>query len=110
MLSKIFDINKFKPLKLNDKYYLIRALNIRDSNDIKEKITISNNEIVKIRTDRERYIGQAKYHENSHLTLEEVCDHIKENHRLDTNCISLSINPNVSALYGRKICSNSSLL
>ncbi len=102
MLSKIFDINKFKPLKLDDKYYLIRALNIKDSNDIKEKITISNNEIVKIRTDRERYIGQTKYHENSHLTLEEVCDHIKENHRLDTNCISLSINPNVSALYGRK--------
>ena len=38
MLSKIFDINKFKPLKLNDKYYLIRALNIRDSNDIKKKL------------------------------------------------------------------------
>ena len=82
-------------------YYFFRALNMGDLSDIKNGITVSNNHINRIRTDRERYDGIPKYREDDLISLEQVFDHIKNHHRYDTNCISLSSNANVTLDYGR---------
>ena len=85
--------------------YFFRALNMEDNEDLKKgKITDEKGNIIKIRTDRQRWIENnknSKYDENSKLSLEEICDHIKENYRRDTNCISLSCNPRISLKYGK---------
>ncbi len=103
MLDKIFDINSYNLIEDNDNYYFFRALNNGDLEDYQNKIiTDSNNKIIKIRTDLERYRETPKYTKDTNLSIEELIDHIKPNHRYDTNCISLSTNANVAALYGRE--------
>ena len=101
MLDKIFSIDSFNILSDDKYYYFFRALNLDDVNDIEKSITTKNDEIIKIRTDKERYGEKSKYYKSRRLTLKEAVDHIKNNHRRDTNCISLSTNANVSLLYGR---------
>ena len=103
MLDEIFNINNYNIIEDKDYYYFFRALNNGDLEDYnKGIITNKNGEIELIRTDLERYKEKSKYNQNSTLTLEEVIDHIKPNHRYDTNCISISTNANVTALYGRE--------
>ena len=101
MLDEIFSINSFDILKDDEYYYLFRALNLDDIKDIENEITTSNNKIIKVRTDSEKYGDKSKYKDAKKITLEEAFDHIKNNHRKDTKCISLSTNANVSILYGR---------
>ena len=102
MEENLFDINNFNIIQDGENYYLFRALNMADSSDIEQKITVSTNEkIERIRTDRERFEGEAKYKEDSKISLEEIYDHIKMHYRKDTNCISLTSNANVAVNYGR---------
>lgn len=102
MNRNVFNIENFNILKDENFFYFFRALNNADNNDINSGITIDTlNNILKIRTDRERYIGKTKYNSFSQVSLEEVYDHIKMHYRKDTNCISLSSNANVSLVYGR---------
>ena len=103
MLHEIFNIENFNIISDEDNYYFLRALNNADNFDIDNYITVGENgNILTIRTDRSRYDKIPKYKENSTLSLNEIFDHIKMHHRLDTNCISLSSNANVSLLYGRE--------
>lgn len=105
---EIFDIEKFNILQDEEYYYFFRALNLADENDIKEQvITDEDGNILRIRTDRERFEEtkenyKAKYNETDELSLEQIYDHIKIRYRKDTNCISLSSNANVAINYGRK--------
>lgn len=102
-MDNIFSIEKFNIIKDKNNYYYFRALNLGDNTDLDNNIiTAKDGKIEKIRTDRERYLGIPKYKEDSKLSLEEIIDHIKENHRLDTNCISVTTNSNVALMYGRK--------
>ena len=102
MNKEILKIDKFNIVSDEENYYFFRALNMADNNDIEKKITTSSNgKIEKIRTDRERYEGTAKYKEDSTISLEEIYDHIKMHYRRDTNCISLTSNANIAINYGR---------
>ena len=102
MNQDIFNIESFNVISDENNYYFFRALNMGDINDIEKNIiTTENGVIERIRTDRERYEKDPKYTEESTLTLEEIFDHIKMHHRKDTNCISLTSNANVAAMYGR---------
>ena len=91
----MFSIDNFNIISDNDNYYFFRALNNGDHKDIENGIT-------SIRTNRERYTGTPKYNEDSTISLEEVINHIKYDHRTDTNCISLTSNANVGIMYGRE--------
>ena len=102
MNRDIFNIENFNIIHDDDNYYFFRALNKADSKDIEDgTIVDESGKINRIRTDRERYEGRPKYDKHSLISLEEVFDHIKMSYRKDTNCISLSSNTNVSAMYGR---------
>lgn len=105
MNKKLFKIENFNIIQDEKNYYFIRALNMGDMADLENGIITENGKIVKIRTDRERYIENKnnipKYFKDSKISLEQVYDHIKDNHRLDTNLISLSSNANVSLSYGK---------
>ena len=102
MDRNVFSIDNFDVISDDNYYYFFRALNMGDNSDIDNNITLDeNNNIFRIRTDRERYEETPKYNEYSNLTLEEIFDHIKMHHRKDTNCISLTSNANVAAIYGR---------
>ncbi len=97
-------IDKFNIIEDNENYYVFRALNNSDSNDIKQNITSNEDGINRIRTDRERFEEEntkAKYSAESNISLEEVWDHIKIRYIKETNCISLSSNANVSIDYGQ---------
>ena len=94
------DISRLNLYEDQDNYYFFRALNNGDNEDILNKITF-NKKLNKIRTDLDRYKLEAKYSKEDNISLEEVLDHIKENERKDTNCISLSSNACVSLVYGR---------
>ena len=97
-----FNLDSFNFIEDDNYYYFFRALNMGDNNDIETGMTLDENgNILKIRTDRERYQGEAKYSEDDNLSLEEIFDHIKMHHRKDTNCISLTSNANVALMYGR---------
>lgn len=101
-MIKEFDIENFNIFSDDNNYYFLRALNMGDSNDIENGIvTDSDNQISRIRTDRERYNGNPKYNQDSKLSLEEMFNHCKMHHRTDTNCISLTSNANVALMYGR---------
>ena len=102
MLDKVFNNETFDILEDEKYYYFFRALNKEDCNDLEKGTITKNNKIITIRTDRQRCQNKTKYKEDSKISLEEVFDHIKMHHRKDTNCISLSINANVSLLYGRE--------
>lgn len=101
MLKEVFDIEKFNLFQDEENYYFFRALNMGDLFDIENNITVKNGEIMRIRTDLERYQDTPMYSSSSLISLKEVFDHIKIHHRIDTNCISLTSNANVAILYGR---------
>ncbi len=106
-MESLFNIKNFNIIEDEENYYFFRALNMEDNNDL-ESLTILDEKgnINKLRTDRERYENnhennETKYNKDSEISLEQLYDHIKMNHRKDTNCISLSSNANVSISYGR---------
>ena len=69
----IFDINKFNVIQDEENYYFFRALNMADNADIEQQTTTSTDgKIERIRTDRERFDGDAKYTEASEISLEEI--------------------------------------
>ena len=104
MDKHVFSIDNFNVISDDNYYYFFRALNIGDNIDIENNIILDeNNNIFRIRTDRERFESTPKYNESSNLTLEEIFDHVKMHHRTDTNCISLTSNANVALMYGRGI-------
>lgn len=103
MRRDAFNINKFNLFEDDENYYFFRALNLRDSNDIQSNITTdSNGDIVRIRTDRERFGEGAKYSSDARASLEEFVDHIKIHYLRETNCISLTSNANTALMYGRE--------
>ena len=98
----MFDIHNLNIIQDDENYYFFRALNLGDENDIETMLTSpGDGSLDKVRTDRARYQGVAKYQEGDPLSLEQAFDHIKIHHRKDTNCISLSSNANVALLYGK---------
>ena len=100
-MEDAFKIENFNVIKDENNYYFFRALNNEDNEDYEKGIiTDEKGNIQKIRTDRERCKDNTKYDENSILNLEQVYDHVKMNHRKDTNCISLSVSAKVSISYG----------
>ena len=102
MNNDIFNIDDFNVISDDKNYYFFRALNNADNTDIEDNITLGlNGEIISIRTDLSRYDKKPKYNAKDELSLEQIFDHVKVHHRLDTNCISLSTDANVSLLYGR---------
>ena len=102
MNEKLFDINNFNIIQDLENYYFFRALNMADNADVEnEKILSENGKIERIRTDRERFKGKAKYKEDSENSLEEMYDHIKVRYIKETNCISLTSNGNIAITYGR---------
>jgi len=102
MIDSIFNIDRFHIISDDNYYYFFRALNNRDHNDIENGVTISNGSISLIKTDRDYYLGEPKYSVDSPISLEQIYDHIKMYHRIDTNCISLTSNANVALMYGRE--------
>ena len=107
-INELFNIENYNLIQDDQYYYLFRALNNGDHNDAVAGITRDENGVLtKIRTDRARYVenpenSEPQYEENAPLSLLQVIDHIKRGHRIDTNCISLSSNCNVSVIYGNK--------
>ncbi len=93
-------------------YYLFRALNMSDNEDLEKGfITDKKGKYTKIRTDKQRWEENkdnppSKYSNSTGITLEEVYDHIKENYRRDTNCISLSSSASISEKYGENYKDN----
>ena len=93
-------------------YYLFRALNMSDNEDLEKGfITDKKGKYTKIRTDKQRWEENkdnppSKYSNSTGITLEEVYDHIKENYRRDTNCISLSSSASISKKYGENYKDN----
>ena len=103
MNYELFDINKFNVLEDEKNYYVFRALNREDHDDIINSYLEKTEAPDRIRTDRERFEkshGIAKYNKDSEISLEEVYDHIKIHHIKETNCISLSSNSCVALDYG----------
>ena len=103
----MFDIHNLNIIQDDENYYFFRALNLGDENDMRTHLTTTfDGTLEKVRTDRSRYEGVAKYQEGAPLSLEQAFDHIKMHHRKDTNCISLSSNANVALLYGKSFYKN----
>ena len=103
----MFDIHNLNIIQDDENYYFFRALNLGDENDMRTHLTTTfDGTLEKVRTDRSRYEGAAKYQEGAPLSLEQAFDHIKMHHRKDTNCISLSSNANVALLYGKSFYRN----
>ena len=100
-MREVFDYSKYNVIEDNENYYFFRALNNGDYSDILSGATIEDGKIRRIRTDLQRYKDLPLYREDDQISLEEVHDHVKWRHRRDTNCISLSMNANVVATYGR---------
>ena len=108
MINEIFSIDKFNIISDNDNYYFFRALNNSDNKDIETReILDQNNNIIRIRTDRERFDGETTYTDESTISLEEVNDHVKWSHTHDTNCISLTTNANIACIFGREYYNDS---
>lgn len=107
-MKELFGIDKFNIIEDKENYYFFRALNMGDDKDIEEGIILDKSgKFERIRTDRARYEENndgrvPKYNKDSKISLEQVYDHIKMQHRKDTNCISLSSNANVAINYGRQ--------
>lgn len=102
MLDKIFDINTFNVYSDDMYYYFFRALNMSDNNDIESGVTTNENgNILRIRTNLERYEDTPMYNIEDELSLEQIFNHIKMRQRKDTNCISLTSNANTAITYGR---------
>ena len=92
-MNDVFNITNFDVLSDNDNYYFFRGLNNGDNSDLDNNITKdANGNIVKIRTDRSRYIGRSKYNDDSKYlcTLKEInisCTCNKENCNTKTETI-----------------------
>ncbi|MBR2744847.1 MAG: DEAD/DEAH box helicase family protein [Clostridia bacterium] len=105
-IKEKFSIENYNLVQDEDNYYLFRALNNGDHNDMQSGVTRSNGgDLTHIRTDRARYVEnpdntEPLYEEDEEISIVQVIDHIKRGHRIDTNCISLSSNANVSIIYG----------
>ena len=98
MKDSLFTIDNFNIIEDDEFFYVFRALEPGDHEDINNESTNG-----RLRTDRERYeeaFGSAKYGKDSDISLEEVWDHIKIRYSKETNCISLSTNANVCLDYG----------
>ena len=91
----MFDINDFNVIQDENYYYVFRSLEAGDISDINTGITNV------MRTDRERYKLNARYNEDSNISLNEMHDHIKIHYRKDTNCISFTTNAGIAIMYGR---------
>lgn len=103
MDTSVFSLEHFNVLEDEQYYYVFRALNRADHNDVVSGKTVSAGKIARIRTDRERWVednDSSRYSEDSEISLEEVWNHIKMHYSKETNCISLSSNANVSLDYG----------
>ena len=106
-MKNIFEIDNFNIIQDSENYYFFRALNRADNKDLEDGIILDDNgKIKRIRTDRERYTenpenGIPKYDKDDEISIEQMHDHIKMQHRTDTNCISLSTDANVIINYGR---------
>ena len=103
MKKNVFDLKNFNILEDDNYYYVFRALNNEDYNDIYLGKTINNGDVGRIRTDRERYeeVNKISKYSGATITIDEVYDHIKMHHLKNTNCISLSSNANVTIDYGK---------
>lgn len=105
MKNDVFNINNFNVIEDKENYYVFRALNNADHNDIENESIDDKNNIKRIRTDRERFEEKSgktpKYSSESDISLEEVWDHVKIKYLKQTNCISLSSNTNVIIDYGQ---------
>ena len=98
MKRSSLSLNNFNVIEDDKFYYVFRALNKLDHNDLANNVKDGA-----IRTDRERHeeqYGTAKYKEDDSISLEEIWDHIKMRYLKETNCISISTNANVSLDYG----------
>ena len=103
MKYELFDLRNFNVLEDDQYYYVFRALNRADHEDIYNHLLATNTNPERIRTDRERYEaahGKAKYTQDAEISLDEMYDHIKMHYIKETNCISLSSNSCVSLDYG----------
>lgn len=101
-MNDIFSLDKFNIYSDQENYYFFRALNLGDESDLEKGIILDeNNNIKLIRTDLDRYLEEAIYTKNDSISLEQMVDHIKMNHRYDTNCISITSNANTAITYGR---------
>ena len=102
-MEDVFDIGRFNIFQDEENYYLFRSLNRGDHADMIKGITRNSEGLHTVRTDRERYVeenGEAKYSEDSEISLFEMWEHIRIGQSKQTNCISLSSNTNVSLDYG----------
>ena len=106
-MKELFNIENTNVLKDEENYYFFRALNMADNKDYEEKIIIDKfGKINLIRTDLDRFEESnknqnPKYSQESKISMDQFFDHIKENYRKDTKCISLSTNANISLSYGK---------
>lgn len=107
MKNELFDLEQFNILQDSENYYFFRALNMADNSEIERGLIVDENgNFIRIRTDRQRWEENPnnvapRYKSDSKISLEEVYDHIKMRHRIDTNGISLTSNSNVAVTYGR---------
>jgi len=101
-MQDVFDITNTNVIESNGFYYFFRALNNGDNSDITQGITSSEGVITSIRPDNARFIGEARYTNESSISLQEAYDHIKIHNSKDTNCISLSTSASVVLDYGRE--------
>lgn len=102
-MKDVFGIGKYNVIQDDEFYYVFRALNSGDNNDIIEGKTMVDGKFTKIRTDRQRWLDDhevAEYDESEVASLQEVWDHIRQNHNMQTNCISFTSNSNVALDYG----------
>lgn len=104
-ISGELEVEKILKNVIEDKnyYYFFRALNRGDHNDRITGVTSEDDEIVRVRTDGARYLdakGKVKYDSSREKSLEETWDHVRYNHSVQTNCISLSRSSNVVVSYG----------
>ena len=104
-MEEMFDIEKFNVISDEENYYFFRSLEPGDIKDLEEgNIKDENGNYIRIRTDRERWEEthsiKPRWNAESTVTLEEMYNHIKMHHSLETNCISLSSNANVARTYG----------
>ena len=88
-INQLFNIENYNIIQDENYYYLFRALNNGDHNDLENGIIRNaNGQITKIRTDRARYVENyvertPKYKEDEPISLLQVIDHIKEHHRYE---------------------------
>ena len=76
----LFNLGNFNVIQDGEYYYIFRALNRADHDDVINHFLETNQDPQRIRTDRERYEemhGKAKYTKDAELSLEEIYDHIK---------------------------------